>query len=319
METKEIVKCENDSKKGGIRLGLRNRKKTIVIGLLIAAILFSFLVAPVIVEKLQIVKCTQEILDSKKDTVATVTIFGSAASIAVGAVPGDSTTPLANQIAEINAFLVVVLISIYALKVLLTISTTFTFKCLVPLVCLSLIGYILFNRAYLKKLASKLLVFALVVFLTVPISAQIMKVVDTSLKTQDKIDAISVNVEVNVEEISESENKSENWWKNTVGYVVDKTKEVADSVAKVPKEIQEKLGNKFSEMIDAVAALVITCFVVPLLVMVFLIWVLKTLTGKELSAKKIYEGIHSPVTKGFVKTSKIFADNDNETYSEEDE
>ena len=104
METKEIVKCENNSKNGGIRLGLRNRKKTIVIGLLIAAILFSFLVAPVIVEKRQIVKCTQEILNSKKDTVATVTIFGSAASIAVGAVPGDSTTPLTNQIAEINAF-----------------------------------------------------------------------------------------------------------------------------------------------------------------------------------------------------------------------
>ena len=47
-------------------------------------------------------------LDEKKVTVMELTAASAAASVAVSAVPGDSTTPLANQIAELSSYLLLV-------------------------------------------------------------------------------------------------------------------------------------------------------------------------------------------------------------------
>ena len=47
-------------------------------------------------------------LDEKKVTVMELTAASAAASVAISAVPGDATTPLANQISQLSSYLLLV-------------------------------------------------------------------------------------------------------------------------------------------------------------------------------------------------------------------
>lgn len=308
METKEIIKKENGANNDFLfntRAGGRifDKRKTIIIGILIFTMLLSIFVAPLVVGKLHIIDEAEQMLDSKKDAVAIMTATAATISVAVAAMPGDSTTPLANQIAELDIFFIIVLIAIYLLKLLLFVSTSLSFKVLFPVVCLLFATYFLTNGKCFKNFAIKILVFGLVVFLTVPISVGTMNVVDTALKTQEKIETISI--EDKADNSVEKENEAENWWNNFWDDVTDKVSEATDTVVNATKEMYQMAKNKFSELVDMVASLIITCCVIPLLVIVFLVWVLNMLLGINISVEKGYSSLHRGMSKIFVKRKNI--------------
>ena len=300
METNMITKKEcdidnillQDEKVGAKKI---DKKKMIIIGMLIFAMILSIFVAPYVVNKLHIIDKAEMTLDDKKDTVVAVTTTAATISVAVAAMPGDSTTPLANQIAELDTFFIIVLIAIYLLKVLLVISTSATFKVLFPVACMLFIVHNVFNREYIRNLAIKILIFGLVIFLTVPMSVGIMNTVDTSLKTQEKFE--SVAVEDTTEEVTEKGKEDKNWWNNFWD-------DVSDTVVSTTKEMYQKAKDKFSELVDIVASLVITCCVIPLAVIVFLTWILKVLFGINISTKKIYGNMHSRISKAITPKAK---------------
>ena len=300
METKELIEKEciasnaiSSGEKAIVRIF--RKKKTVMIGILILAILLSFFVAPFAVDKLHITDEANKILDNKKDTVVAVTATAATISVAIAAIPGDSTTPLANQIAELDIFFIIVLIAIYLLKILLAVSISLSFRIIFPSACLLLIINILTKGEYFKKIAIKILALGLVIFLTVPISVGTMDIVDTTLKTQEKIETIAV--EVIPEESVEEESEDKNWWSKFWDDVSDKVKYAADNVANATKEMYQKAKDKFSELVDVVASMIITCCIIPLLVMVFLAWVLKILFGIKISTKNIYGKLHDKMKK----------------------
>ena len=306
METKEIIKKEHNidnafSHNEKAHTRVIDKRKIIIIGILIFTMLLSIFVAPFVVNKLHIIDNAEKILDIKKDTVVAVTATAATISVAVATIPGDSTTPLANQIAELDIFFILVLISIYLLKILLVVSTSLSFKLLIPSACLLFVTYFLLNINYLKNLAIKILIFGLVVFLTVPISVGTMNVVDTALRTQEKIDTI--DIEDNVDNTIENENKplGSNFWDD----VTDKVKDATDNVVNATKAMYQKAKDKFSELVDIVASLIITCFVIPLLVIVFLAWILKMLFGINISTKNVYNKFHDKISKALIKEKNI--------------
>ena len=311
MKTKEIIKKEYDvdnvflhNEKAYARIF--DKRKIIIIAILIFATLLSIFVAPFVVDKLHIIDEAQQILDSKKDTVIAATATAATISVAVSAIPGDSTTPLANQIAELDIFFIIVLISIYLLKILLVVSTSLSFKLLFPTACLLFATYILSNSNYFKNLAFKILIFGSVVFLTVPISVGTMSVVDTTLKTQEKIETVSI--EDKTENPIENKNEDKLWWDNFWNDVTDKVKEATNNVVNATKEMYQKAKDKFSELVDIVASLIITCCVIPLLDIVFLTWILKMLFGINISSKKVYSNLHNKIAKTYIKRTKTIDD-----------
>ena len=299
MKTKESIKKECDA-----RAKIFDKKKIIIIGILLVTMLFSIFVAPFIVDKVHIIDEAEKILNSKKDTVVTVTATAAAISVAVASMMGDATTPLANQIAELDIFFIIVLIAIYLLKILLIASTSLSFRLLFPAACLLFVIYLLSNNTYFKNVAFKILIFGLIVFLTVPISVQTMNLVDTSLSIQKKIETIPiedltegpVDTESSVEQEQENKNWRSGFWTN----VTDKVKVATDSVVNATKEMYQKAKDKFSELIDIVASLIITCCVIPLLVIVFLAWILKILFGINISTKNVSNKIHNSMSKAFI-------------------
>ena len=315
MKTKEIIKKEYEldnafctTKKACARS--LDKRRIPIIGILIFTMLLSIFVAPFVVDKLHIIDKAEETLDSKKDVVVAVTATAATISVAVAAIPGDSTTPLANQIAELDIFFIIVLISIYLLKILLVISTSLSFKFLFPLACLLFATFFFSNINCLKKLAIKMLIFGLVVFLTVPISVGTMNVVDTALRTQEKVETVSI--EDNAGNAIEKENGDESFGDSFWNDIADKVKEATDNAVNATKEVYQKAKDKFSELIDIVASLIITCCAIPLLVIVFLAWILKILFGINISTKNIYSNLHSNISKTFIKRTKSLDDEDSE-------
>lgn len=314
METKELIKDENDV--SNVFLNDENahkrvieKSKLIIIGILLFTMLLSIFIAPFVVDKLHIIADAEKVLDSKKDTVVAVTATTATISVAVAAIPGDSTTPLANQIAELDIFFIIVLIAIYLLKILLIISTSLSFKLLFPAACILFIAYYLSDRNYIKNLAIKIIIIGLVVFLTVPISVKTMNVVDTTLRTQEKIETVAIEDEI--ENSTEKENEDKNWWINFWENITDKVKEATNNVVNATKEMYQKAKDKFSELIDIVASLIITCCVIPLLVIAFLVWILKMLFGINVSTKNIYSNIQNNISKSFFKRRKNIYDEEN--------
>ncbi len=287
METKEMVKNEygtdhDFSYHKKTRARYVDKRKAVIIGILLCAMLLSILAAPFVIGKSHIIDKAETVLDSKKDAVVAVTTAAATISVAVAAIPGDSTTPLANQIASFDIFFIIVLTAIYLLKVLLVVSVSLSFKILLPAACLLFIIHLLSGRSDFKNIAVKLFIFALVVFFTVPVSVAAMNVVDTVLKTQEKVAVIAAENET--DSLAENGSEDVGLW----GYVTGKAKDAADYVVNAAKEMYQKAKDQFSKLVDIVASLVITCCVIPLIVIVFLAWILKILFGINMTAKNGY-------------------------------
>lgn len=308
METKELIKteCELDNVTFSTEkkhISVVDKRKIVIIAILLFTMLLSIFVVPLVVDKIHIIESAQETLETKKDAVVAITATAATVSVAVAAMPGDSTTPLANQIAELDIFFIIVLIAIYMLKILLFASTSLSFKFLFPIACALLVAYVLSNISYLKRLAIKLIIFGLVIFLTVPISVKTMNVVDTALKTQEKIETVAIDEAIDTETSVEVEDEEKNWWLNFWDNVVEKAKEVSNKVTTATKEMYQKAKNKFSELVDIVASLIITCCVIPLLVVIFLVWILKILFGINIQPKTTYDEMHKTLQKILIRSS----------------
>lgn len=70
---------------------------------------------------------TIESLDEKRNTVMELTAASTAASAAITLIPGDTATPIAEKLADLSTYFLVVLCAIYLEKYLVTITVTLHF------------------------------------------------------------------------------------------------------------------------------------------------------------------------------------------------
>ena len=111
---------------------------------------------------------TIEALDEKKSDVLKLTAATAAASTALAAIPGDATTPVANKLADLTSYFLVILMVVFLEKYLVTLTGYAAFSVLIPAACVLLAVGICLNRNLLKILAAKIAVFAAVYDLVCP-------------------------------------------------------------------------------------------------------------------------------------------------------
>ena len=257
-------------------------QKTIAIIILVAFALLSIFVFSNIATSPQVHKNTIAYLDEKKDNVATVTLASAAASLVVAAIPGDITTPIANQIAELSTYLVIVVCAIIFEKYLITVAGYVTFSFIVPIACGMLLLYIFRKKEMLKAIALKLLVFGMALVLMVPMSVQVCKIIDEAFDLEKTLEEI----EQQKEEIEQDKKNLEegNLWDKIVGTLNVK--------------IYDKAKMLLSNFIDLVAVFLITSCIIPICVLLFLLWIVKILFGFDIKMpqnKKIQYKIQKKV------------------------
>ncbi len=208
---------------------------------------------------------TIQSLDKSKETTLALTAATTAASAGITLLPGDIATPIAEELAELSSKFIVVIATIYLEKYLLTLTGLISFRFLIPLGCLLWVAYIFKPKQVLINLSAKLIVFGLAIFLLVP----------TSVLVSDMIQkTYSSSIQQTIKEATESSQKIEESSEKQ-GLIEGIIKGVQSNVSDSIMGIENSLNN----LIEAFVIMVITCCVIPILVLFLFIWMIKLFTG----------------------------------------
>lgn len=267
-------------------------------------------------------------LDEKKQTVMELTAASTVTSALITLLPGDTATPIAEKMADVSGYLLVVLCAIYLEKYLVTITGYVAFTYLIPIACGLWIFNLIFANATVRKLAAKLAVFGLAISLVVPASVKISDLIGDTYQAQieatikdakntqsilensDLGDGTNATDDTNATEtigngtteasgtvtgnVQEKENNNSgsvsnifDWAKDAISGAKDSVANVVENVTISTEELVQKVENSLNHFIEAVAVMIITSCVIPMLVLLLFFWMVKIVLDVDLSGVKI--------------------------------
>ncbi|HCJ07136.1 MAG: hypothetical protein PUC55_11500 [Lachnospiraceae bacterium] len=297
-----------------------NTTKCIIAILLIIIGSVSFASVSKVASKPENHKTTIASLDDKKETVLELTAATTATSALITLLPGDTATPIAEKMADLSTYLLVVLCAVFLEKYLVTITGYAAFRYLIPAACVLFLINLAVNNETIRKLASKLLIFGLAIFVLVPASvkmsdlientyrAQIESAMEEAKETQDIVGDVSdreSTTEAASDTQSDRKEQSANndttsdsgvfgfldKAKDAISNAKDSVNDAVSNVAVSSEELVKKVENTLNRFIEAVAVMIITSCVIPILVMVFFFWLIKILLEVDVAKSKVVSGL----------------------------
>ena len=253
-------------------------------------------------------------LDEKKQTVMELTAASTVTSALITLLPGDTATPIAEKMADVSGYLLVVLCAIYLEKYLVTITGYVAFTYLIPIACGLWMLNLIFANATVRKLAAKLAI-SLVVPASVKISdligdtyqAQIEATIEDARNTQNILENSGMVDDTNATEttgtdaagtvtgnVQEKDNNNSgsvsnifDWAKDAISGAKDSVVNVVENVTISTEDLVQKVENSLNHFIEAVAVMIITSCVIPMLVLLLFFWMVKIVLDVDLSGVKI--------------------------------
>ncbi len=192
--------------------------------------------------------------DEKITAVMTLSGGAAAASATISLLPGDMGTPIAEQLAELATYFLMILSALYLEKFLIIISARITFTVIVPIACLLKSLAILLKKDALSAIAFKLAFMGIVIVTVVPASVRLS---DMVYKTQ----ADTVNS--TIEEY------------NALDIEGDAEGGVLGELTTITNDTIENISAFLGDMLETLAVMIVTSCVIPILVFVFLAWLVK--------------------------------------------
>lgn len=229
-------------------------KKIMIIALMVLLAVLSFtVIAPRAADPAN----HKHSIEQTEDKIASVmTLSGGAAatSATLSLLPGDMCTPLAEQLAELAKYFLLILSALYLEKFLITLSGYITFMFLIPLACLLVAVAVLFGKTNFTRIAAKITLIGLIIFMIVPASVTLS---DMVYRTQaDKVDQT-------IEECNDLE------------LVGDSDKGLLNELTTITTNTVDKITSFLDNLLESLAVMIVTSCIIPLLVFAFLIWLVK--------------------------------------------
>ena len=222
-----------------------NVKKVTAVIVLLVVMILSMTVVSKVASDPENHKKTIESLDEKKEDVLKLTATSAAASTALAAIPGDATTPVANKLADLTSYFLIILMVVFLEKYLVTLTGYAAFTILIPIACVLLAAGICANKAVLKMLAAKIALFAAVIFLVIPFSMKVSSIIE---------DTYEISME---ETVKEAEDLTDEINENTdsEGNIIEKAlSKIKDGVTGLLDK-GEQILNQF---IETIAGMLVT-------------------------------------------------------------
>ena len=194
-----------------------------------------------------------------------MTLSGGAAgtSATLSVLPGDMCTPLAEQLAELASYFLIILSALYLEKFLITISGYITFSVLIPLALIIVAAVIISGNRKFLSLAGKLVIIGFIIYLIVPASIVLS---DKIYQTQE--DTVSQTIEEY----------------NNLDISGDSDSGIIGEITTITSNTIDKVTSFISNLMESLAVMIVTACIVPALVFVFLVWMMKVMfsTGGSL-------------------------------------
>ncbi len=196
--------------------------------------------------------------EEKIDTVTALSGGAAAISATLSLLPGDACTPISEQLAELATYFLLILSALYLEKFLISLAGYITFGVLVPVACVFIGASVIWGRKQWSQVAAKILLVGCVIFLIVPASVRLS---DLVYESRDSV------VERTLEATDELEAEGDGGFWSTV--------------TEVTTELKDKATDYLSDMLESLAVMIVTACIIPILVFVFLIWLVKTIFGSN--------------------------------------
>lgn len=256
-------------------LGKQARMRIIMAVIAVVVALVSFFWAGSYFSKPEAFSSTVAVLDQKKDTVMSLMGASTASSAAISLLPGDAGTPIAEKLVDLSSDFLIVLAAIYLEKYLLTIIGFASFKVLVPIGCALFVGSLAVwnnpvGRASLGRLSAKLLLFALMVFLVVPASVWVAGKIEETYEAS--INETIATAEQTTDAIEDSAGEGESTdSSNPLSFLLN----MPEELNQLTESARASLGN----FIEALAVMIVTSCLIPVLVLLFFLWLARLILG----------------------------------------
>lgn len=276
----------------------RGRKKLLwVIALILISVVSATIVTSVMTSpKLQ--APILESLDEKKKDVQELTTAATASAIAITLLPGDAATPVAEKLADLSQYMLLVLCAIYLEKYLVTVMGLVTFRFLIPasMICF---GVHLFQKDQTwDRLGKRILGLGLALFLVIPVSVQITDVIESTYRSsidaalessQEMTGELSGTAGTAVQEEPVQEEEEKGLWdkiKSIPEAVTEGASETMNNLTQVSEEKLKELETVLNNFMESIAVMIITSCVIPIIVLLVFFSIIKSVVGN--SAGPIY-------------------------------
>lgn len=264
----------------------------IIVALVVLALLSGFVARPHFADT-KTWDSTIEVIDQKKGNVLALTASCVALSAGITALPGDTGTPVAEQLAQLSGNLGIVLAVLYLEKYLLTILWLVGLGILIPFALVLFAVSLGFHgrwstSAVLRRVATRVLVVAVIGMALVPASVWVSQKVDETYQvsieqTEQKATEASKASSTKSEKKSET---TEN--KNVLEQLTDGASSLLTSVTDSAKSMTDKVVQQVTDLIEGVIVMIVTSCVIPLLVLAAFLWLGHTLLGIDISGPANY-------------------------------
>ncbi|MCI7061730.1 MAG: hypothetical protein MR965_05950 [Lachnospiraceae bacterium] len=255
---------------------LQKRRKMLYIVIPLVLALFSIFVLTRISTSRSFHARTIASLDDKKSTVMELTAASTAASAALTLLPGDTATPIAEKLADISTYFLIVLCAIYVEKYLVTMTGYAAFLILIPIGCVLYAAGKGMEKRTWERIAKKLAMFGIAIAVVIPASVKVSDLIEQTYQSsiQDTIDSAkkaTEQIQENNGEQSESDTDDGN------GVISGILSGIKNGVSDISDKVETVLNN----FIEALAVMLVTSCVIPVLVLVFFFWLAKNMLGVE--------------------------------------
>lgn len=263
-----------------------------IVALVVLALLSGFVARPHFADT-KTWNSTIEVIDQKKGNVLALTASCVALSAGITALPGDTGTPVAEQLAQLSGNLGIVLAVLYLEKYLLTILWSVGLGILIPsALVLFAVSLGIHGRwstsAVLRRVATRVLVVAVIGMALVPASVWVSQKVDETYRvsieqTEQKATEASKTSSTKSEKKSET---TEN--KNVLEQLTDGASSLLTSVTDSAKSMTDEIVQQVTDLIEGVIVMIVTSCVIPLLVLAAFLWLGHVLLGVDISGPANY-------------------------------
>lgn len=264
-----------------------------IVALVLLALLSGFVARPHFADT-KTWDSTIEVIDQKKGNVLALTTSCVALSAGITALPGDTGTPVAEQLAQLSGNLGIVLAVLYLEKYLLTILWSVGLGILIPFaLVLFAISLGIHGRwstsTVIRRVATRVLVVAIIGMVLVPASVWVSQKVDETYrvsieqaqqKAADAADSDSSKASKKKTESTES--------KNVLEQLADGASGLVTSVTSGAKQITDEIVQQVTDLIEGVIVMIVTSCVIPLLVLAAFLWLGHVLLGIDISGPANY-------------------------------
>ncbi|WP_299091334.1 hypothetical protein [uncultured Microbacterium sp.] len=252
-------------------------------------------------------------LNDQQATVGGLAAGATALSAALSLVPQGALEPLANQLADVSGWFVVIIASIILQKILITVAGPVAFGLIVPLACVLGIIALYTRRVAFRSLSIRFAAFGLVLCFAVPASILISNALTSTYAgltsagaaaedaADEAEDAIAEDAAAAEEAAKPADDGDDSLLDSVGDWISGAADDVGDAVGGALNslnDIKDDAVGALNSYMEKFALLVVTTCVIPLLVMLLLGWVIKLLFSIDIAVGRIGHTLQAHASRG---------------------